>query len=118
MYVDTPTLDLADKIIRLLGWPAVFGGIVWLIRTYDRGVAQLRNINEDTKEARRLSMETHGAVNTMQSNHLTHIAEDIKAVNNVQSKQLEALNSIDRGIGILVDRKPTSVETVTRIVDR
>jgi hypothetical protein len=118
MYIDPGTLDVTDKIVRIFGWPALLGGLVWLVRTYDKGLVQLKNINEDTKEARRLSMETHGAVNTMQTNHLTHIAEDIKAVNTVQSKQLEALNSIDRGIGILVDRKPTSIETVTRIVDR
>jgi len=106
MFFDTPHLDISYKLIHIFGLPAIFGGLVWLVRTYDKAMRQNKEIAEGVKETQRMTMEVHGAVNLIQSNHLTHLSENMQKFSEVQEKTVEVLNSIDKGIGILVDRAP------------
>jgi hypothetical protein len=106
MFLDTPTLDVAVKITHVIGLPAIVGAIVWLVRAYDNSARSNKEISEGVKETQRITMETQGAVNTMQTNHLTHMAEGIKELSVTQGETVKVLTSIDTGIKVLVDRSP------------
>jgi hypothetical protein len=106
MFLDTPALDVAVKITHIVGLPAIIGAIVWLVRAFDTSTRTNKEISDGVKETQRLAMETHGAVDTMQTNHLAHLSEGIKDLSDTQNKTVEVLSSIDTGIKVLVDRSP------------
>jgi hypothetical protein len=54
-----PHLEFVDLIIRIAGWPALIGALVWVIRTYDRSARQMKDIIEATTDIRRMASETH-----------------------------------------------------------
>ena len=104
--MDTPTIDLADKLIRMFGIPGIIGAIIWLVKTFDRGTAKLDKITNDTAETRRISVETLGGVSTIQTNHLAHLADDMKKQAEKQDATVTVLTNIDKNIALLVDRTP------------
>ena len=93
----TPHLDLAEKLIHIFGIPGVIGAIVWLARVYERGTQQLRDIDEGTKIAIKTTAEVKSAVDTIQNNHMAHLAEELKG-------QTGLLTSMDKNLAILADR--------------
>ena len=104
MFVDHPQLDLIQQLIHIFGIPAIAGGLIWLGITYNRSTTQVKEIADDTKETKRMTMETLGGVANIQNNHLLHMNENMKGLADSQDRSLVVLQSIDKGIGVLVDR--------------
>lgn len=92
--LEHPQLDLADKVVRTLGWPALLGVIVWAIRTYDKSVAQFKIMNEDTTETRRMVLETLGGITEIKTNHLSHLQDEVQ-------KQTPLLTSMDKSLAVI-----------------
>lgn len=113
---ETPNLDVAYKLVHTVGIPALVGVIVWLVRTWDGGQRQLKDISDNAKQACVTTATTLASVELLKSNHMTHLAEDIKTVGTVQNETVRVLSSIDKNIGILVDRgqRETIMETKVR----
>ena len=56
-----PHIDLADSIVRIFGIPGILAGLIWLVRTYDKGAHQMKEIRADTVETRMLACTScHG----------------------------------------------------------
>jgi hypothetical protein len=115
MLVETPTLDFASKIVQIIGWSGVISGLIWFIRAYDKGTTELKNINDNCTESRRLTMETLGITTQTRDNHMVHLAQDMHEQKQKQDKTIEViadqtkiLMSIDKGIAILADRQSRS----------
>jgi len=92
-----PHLDLLDEIVRILGWPALLGAFVWVIRKWDRSTAQFNTLSENTAETKRMAMETLGGIATIRDNHLAHLAEEIKG-------QTPILTNMDKTLAIISDK--------------
>jgi hypothetical protein len=101
-----PHIDLADSIVRIFGIPGILAGLIWLVRTYDKGAHQMKEIHADTVETRRMTLETLGGVNTIQTNHLVHLQDGITRLAGSNDEAVTVLHDIKAGIGILVDRTP------------
>jgi hypothetical protein len=101
-----PHLDLIQQLIHIFGIPAIFGGLIWLVRTYDKATRQQKEISSDVAETKRMTMEVHGAVGVIQSDHLAHLASGMKDLAASTEKGNTVLASIDKGIAVLVDRAP------------
>ena len=104
--LDTPTIDLVDKLVRVIGIPGIIAAIVWLVKAFDKGASKLNEITNDTSETRRMAVETLGNVNTIQTNHLAHLADDMKKQAEKQDATVTVLTNIDKNIALLVDRTP------------
>lgn len=109
MFIDTPHLDAVDKTVRIIGYPAIVGTIIWLVRTFEKGSAKVETIADTTKA-------TLDVVTTTQNNHLAHIANDLASQKEKQDstievldKQTEVLRSIDKNISVLVDRSSRQI---------
>ena len=94
-----PNLDLFDELVRVAGWPALIGALVWAIRKYDAGSRQLGEISADAKAA-------HDGVLEMKSNHLVHLQEGMVRLADSNDTAVEVLREINSGIDILKDRFP------------
>lgn len=92
-----PHIDLADSIVRIFGIPGILAGLVWLVRTYDKGARELKDIREDTTETRRMAMETHGGVAEIKNNHLVHLEDEIK-------NQTPLLISMDKSLAVIATK--------------
>ncbi len=111
----TETLDLAEKLVHVFGTPALIGVVVWLVRTYDGGQRALKNIQTRGDESALVIADTKAAVDLMASNHLSHIATDIKSLSNAQDRSNDILGSIDKGIAVLVDRSSRDIVIETKL---
>ncbi len=98
------SLDVVEKLVHIFGIPAIVGAIVWMMRKYDAGEKGWQEIRDNTKLSVATAAEVKLAVDTMQTNHLAHISEDIKSLHSSETKTIEVLTSIDKGIAVLVDR--------------
>jgi hypothetical protein len=104
MVAPHPALDFVAQYIHILGWPALLG-IAWAFRgRLDKFVHKFDGIDTRTKN-------TEDVLSVIQTNHLAHLAQDMTEQKNKQGETLTALGaqtailaSIDKGIGILVDR--------------
>ena len=104
----TSVLIWASEHLQIIGWPMLVG-IVWKLKdAIDKYLGNVDEIKADTKATERMALEIHGAVNTIQNNHLAHLAQDIKSVDNHFEKHTEYLASIDKNIALLVDRSSRS----------
>ena len=92
-----PQLDLADQIIRMLGWPALLGGLVWAVRKWDAAGVAAAAMKDDTTETRRMVLETLGGVNTIRDNHLAHLSAEV-------SKQTPLLVTMDKNLAVIATR--------------
>lgn len=112
MFVNLSPLEWASQHLQLVGWPALIvmawrlrGGIEKIFKKWD-------SVDTKTTESLRGLVEVRAAVSgtaatlaVITSNHLSHIETGIVELNNRHDKSLETLNSIDKGISVLVDRK-------------
>lgn len=105
MYMH-PQLDLADEILRILGWPTLLGVLVWAIRTWDQGQQQFKEIDTNTKTAVQSVTQVKEQVERIETNHLKHLQEGIIQVAMSNDKAVTVLQDINTGIKILVDRQP------------
>jgi hypothetical protein len=99
MLDPTPHLDLAEKLVRIFGWPSLVGVVIWLVRTFDASNRKLTDIDKHSKAAFDTVVVVQAQVDTMQSNHMAHMQDELKG-------QTVILASMDKNIGILVDRTP------------
>lgn len=99
-----PTLEAVDSIVRIFGIPAIVGALVWVVRVYDRGTETVKEIHADTKANLATTTAVQTAVDLLATNHMKHMGDDIKSLSVQGDKQIEALQSIDSGIKLLVDR--------------
>src|ERR1017187_849787 len=75
-----PQLEFADVIIRLLGWPFLIGTLIWVVRTWDRGQQQLKELETNTRISAATITMVKDAVSLIQTNHLTHLQSGMEAV--------------------------------------
>ena len=104
MPVGHPLLDYADELVRTFGVPALLGGLIWAIRTAVKGIAQFKEIDNNTKLAVSTTVAVKAAVETMQTNHVAHLQSGIDLLGKQGETQVTTLASIDKGISVLVDR--------------
>lgn len=97
-------LQWANNYIHLIGWPALIA-IVWKAR------GLVAEFLDGVRTDRKTLSETKAGVDLIASNHLAHLATDmqtqIKKQEETQegvAKTVEILQSIDKGIAVLVDR--------------
>jgi len=101
-----PHLDLIDELVRILGWPALFGVIAWVIRKYDAGQAEFKKLGENTALAVQGITQVKQQVDTLETNHIAHLQIGINAVAKSNDQAVEVLREINKGIGIVLDRVP------------
>lgn len=99
-----PQLEFVKGIVSVLGWPALLGILVWLIRTWDKGQQQIHAIDAKTTITVQSVADVKAQVDVMKDNHLAHLQEGIAQVAASNDKAVEVLHKIDAGIQILVDR--------------
>jgi hypothetical protein len=105
MFVDKTPFDILEQLVHIFGIPAILGVIVWAVRAWDKGQTQIKAVADDTRETRRMSMETLGSINIMQSVHLDSIKKGTDELVKKSDKTIEVLGSIDKGIAIIADRR-------------
>ena len=101
-----PQLEFLDEIVRLLGWPALLAGLVWVIRKWDKGQREFKDIAENTKIAVQGVSEVKSQVAVIQNNHLAHLQAGITQVAASNDKAVDLLQNISSDIRVLVDRTP------------
>lgn len=110
--IDLSPLEWASQHLQLVGWPALIV-IAWKLRGYIERVVfhKWNEVDHKTTESLGHLVEVKTAIDktaatlaVISGNHLAHIEIGIVEMNNRQDKTLEILNSIDKGISILVDR--------------
>jgi hypothetical protein len=106
MLLNRQNLDLIDELVRLLGWPAILAALVWVIRIYDAGQREFKEIGKNTEIAIKGVAEVKAAVDTIQTNHLAHLQQGITRLAESNDTAVIVLQNIDKGIGILTDRLP------------
>jgi hypothetical protein len=97
--LDTPTLDIVDKVVRIFGIPAIIGAIVWLVKTWTKFDARSANTEAIAADVKKTTDE-------IATNHLQHLTQDMKDQKERQGETIEVLRNIDTNISILVDRTP------------
>jgi hypothetical protein len=112
MFLDptasTPHLDAVDKVVRIVGLPAIFAGIIWLVRTFDASQRQWKDIDTNSKAAFETASTIKSQVDVLQNNHMAHMEVELKS-------QTALLASVDKNIAIIADRTPRTVEVTTKI---
>jgi|SRR5208282_3994697 len=107
MFLDptavTPHLDTLDKIVRVVSLPAIFGGIIWLVRTFDASQRQWKDIDTNSKAAFETASTIKSQVDVLQNNHMAHMEVELKG-------QTTLLTSMDKNLAIIADRTPRSTE--------
>lgn len=94
----TPSLDLAVRILSAIGWP-VFLTVVWKFRGLlsdflNRAVI----VDARTEDIRKQIADVKKTTDEIAGNHLEHMERSL-------ADQTPLLQSIERGIAILVDRQ-------------
>jgi len=89
-----PQLDLIDQLIRMFGWPALLGALVWVVRKWDKATDEFRLIHATTVETRQMVADTLTGVNTIQNNHLTHLEAEVK-------EQTPILANMDKTLAVI-----------------
>ena len=99
-----PHLDLLEQLVHIFGIPGILAGLIWLVRTYDKGVHQARELSKDASETRRMVLETLGGVTEIKTNHLIHVQEGLERLAGSNDKAVEVLQEIRSDMKVLVDR--------------
>jgi hypothetical protein len=96
--------EWASQHIHLIGWP-VLVTLAWKARgAVENFLHQSKTIAAQTETNLKISQGLQTELQTIGSNHLSHIEKDISELNQKYDRSTELLQSIDKGIGILVDR--------------
>jgi hypothetical protein len=97
----TPPLtpfEWVSSHLQLVGWPALIG-IAWTFRGLtEKLVQKWEAIDNRSKETLSTVASVKAQTDAIASNHLSHIESDM-------SKQTGILESIDKNIAVLVDRR-------------
>lgn len=102
--IDLSPFEWASQHLPLVGWPALIA-IAWRLRGYTEKVFHKWDlVDTNLREVKTAVGETAAAIAIISGNHLAHIETGIVELNNRQDRSLEILNSIDKGISVLVDR--------------
>jgi len=101
-----PHLEIADQVIRMLGWPTLLGVLVWVVRKWDAGQRDLKAMGDNTKLAVVTVTSVQAEVEQIKTNHLAHLQEGITLVAASNDKAVTLLQNIDASIKILIDRTP------------
>jgi hypothetical protein len=101
-------IDTAKHWVSVLTWPVIFMFVVpttWWLRGYLIEIRELFTANiTRLQDTHTLVLNTREAISTIKNNHLAHIEEAILNQKEFQATQLDTLQKIATGIGILVDR--------------
>jgi hypothetical protein len=104
MVADTSALDWVANHLQLVGWPALIG-ITWKFKgAFDKYFRSIDEVKAKATTTAQTAEQIKRNLDTVQNNHLAHLAQDIKEVGVQYDKHTELLTSIDRGIAVLVDR--------------
>jgi hypothetical protein len=103
-----PQLELVDLVIRMLGWPALLAGLVWVIRKWDAGEQNFKTLESNTRHVVETVTQVKADVATIKSNHLAHLQDGITKLTDSNDKAVDLLQDIKSGINVLVDRTPRS----------
>ena len=99
-----PQLDVVDEIVRVVSWPTLIAGLGWVLKKWESGQREFREMAENTKLAVAKVSIVDAKVDEIQNNHLAHLQTGIEAIAESNDKAVTVLNSIDKGIAILTDR--------------
>jgi hypothetical protein len=100
------TVQWVDTAIRIIGWPTVLGIVVWVVRKWDAGQRELKELHVNGRVAVETMNLVKAEVDTIKNNHLAHLQTGIEQLAGSNDKAVEVLQDIKAGIGILVDRTP------------
>jgi GTP-sensing pleiotropic transcriptional regulator CodY len=107
MYmVAHPQLDLIDELVRIFGWPALLGALVWLVRKWDKSQEEFKHVSANTTAAVSGIDIVKQRLDVLENNHLAHLQMGIDRVAISNDKAVEALTEMNTSIKILVDRTP------------
>lgn len=97
--------DFISANFHIIGWCGL-GIAAWRLRGYiDKFLAGVETSDKRLMETRAIALSVKAGVDTIQTNHLSHMEDDMKTLASTQADTIQILTSIDKGIGILVDRK-------------
>jgi hypothetical protein len=100
----SPQLETIDTVVRIIGWPALLSGLVWVIRKWDAGQREFKDLHANTKLAADTVAQVKMEVDLIKSNHLAHLQDGITRLAGSNDRAVEILQKIDTGIQILADR--------------
>jgi hypothetical protein len=110
MIVDDPVSPLTWLLdhANLVGWPSLLA-ITWKLKgAFDKYSSVIHQAKNNSDAAVKVAEEIKTNLSVVQNNHLAHLQADIqemgKTYEKAYEKQIELLQSIDRGISVLVDR--------------
>src|SRR3981189_848994 len=97
-----PQLELVDTIIRIIGWPTMIGMIIWVVRKWDNGQREIKELGDNTRLAVQSIAIVKTEVDTIKTNHLAHLQEGITLVAASNERAVDLLQDIKGGINVLV----------------
>ena len=96
--------EFISNNFHIVGWTAL-GVAAWRLRGYiDKFLAGVALSDTRLQETQAIAIQVRSGVDQIQTNHLAHMEKDMTALADVQASTIQVLTSIDKGIGILVDR--------------
>lgn len=100
------TIQWIDTFIRIIGWPTALGVVVWVVRKWDAGQREFKDLHANTKMAAETVNLVKAEVDSIKNNHLAHLQLGIEKLADSNDKAVEVLQDIKTGIEVLVDRTP------------
>lgn len=89
--------QFASDHVHIVGWGTIISFFIWLWR-------KATHITVVFSDGKRRFEVVENNINVISTNHLDHIERDMSSVAKEQTKSNEILESIDKGIAVLVDR--------------
>jgi hypothetical protein len=99
-------MDVADEIVRVVGWPTLLGMVAWVVRKWDKGEHDFKELRENTKKAVEGVSAVQVQVTKLETNHLAHLQEGIGKLVESNEQSATTLHAIEIGITQLVERTP------------
>jgi hypothetical protein len=104
----TSTVDVlswAADHLALIGWPVVIG-LIWKFRgAIDDYVSSWKAASNRIAATETIAVAIKTDVDTMMTNHLKHIEDALASEKEVHAEELKTLQSMDKNIAVLVDRR-------------
>ena len=101
-----PQLDLIDELVRIFGWPALLGALVWVVRRWDKSQEEFKKMAANTTAAVSGIGVVKAQLDTLENNHMAHLQSGITSVANSNDKAVEVLTEMNTNLKILIDRTP------------
>lgn len=96
--------EWASQHVHLVGWP-VLVALAWRARgAVEKFLNNSKVSAIKVEETLKISQALQADLQVIGSNHLSHIEKDMSELNAKHDRSTDILRSIDKGIGILVDR--------------